>query len=427
MKMPLPHFTADTYTFAWLDDQIDVELDGVREARGGELRAMLTVHSERTGSRELLHQSDFNLNGPRARADVVRALAQRVAITDFDWPVAIEQICFASRKRWQEGEPLIYLPDYQPVIRERFLLSPFQEFSGPTVLFARGGSGKSLFGLALALSIGADVNAVCGLPAEQRRVAYLDWETEPDTHHERLQALCAGANVPFCEAGIWYRRQSASLAESAGHLRRLFVKEKIGMAIIDSLGMARGGEPESADTTIRLFAAARTLGVPILAIDHMTKNGGTDQQSPFGSVYTENAARMTWALEKVEDNGAGLVTIALSNRKTNNGIGLGRRAYDVTFRSSADGRLDSVTYDSRDVRDVAVLRERLSMAQQIVPVLTANGWLTVKRIAELLNEEGIEAKESAITNALARGGRLFLKRDGYAPAMWGVKENASFI
>ena len=53
-----------------------------------------------------------------------------------------------------------------------------------------------------------------------------------------------------------------------------------------------------AETTIRTFNAARSLGIPVLFTDHVTNAEASNGEAkkPFGSAYTWNLARSVWTI-----------------------------------------------------------------------------------------------------------------------------------
>jgi hypothetical protein len=419
VKQPLKRFTPDGYAFRWVDECIDISLEEVHEARGGELRALMTVQAERDGRVQLLFQADFNIASAQSRQTAARSLATRISPEEIDWTGMLEIVCYHAREHWREGDPPVYLPEHQPDRRRRFLVPPFIEYGGPTILFAMGGTGKSLFALALALTVAAGVDIGLGQPQDRLGVAYLDWETDADTHFERLSALCAGRDLPLPEAHLWHYRQTASLAASAPHLRRRFAKDCVGLMVIDSLGAARGGEPESADSTIRLFNAARSIGVPWIGVDHMTKNGGTEQGTPFGSVFTHNLARATWALEVVEPLQAGTQTIALTNRKANNGPLAKRHAFNVDFRSTSDA-LELVRYNPVDAMGIPAMLQKLPIVDQVAALLREWGPLTVAEMCDRGDAMGYGLKPPAVSMALSRNPRRFAVKTQSFPAVWAL-------
>jgi hypothetical protein len=89
--------------------------------------------------------------------------------------------------------------------------------------------------------------------------------------------------------------------------------------IVDSLGAAKAGEPEGAESSIALFTAARSFGVPWIGIDHISKatsNPTSGKGRPYGSTYTHNLARLTWSLEQAEEQEADGFAVVLTNHKT---------------------------------------------------------------------------------------------------------------
>ncbi len=319
----------------------------------------------------------------QARKTLCGALAQRDP--ELDWGAIVEAMCFLARGRYRTGDPAIDMRLMDAAEGPRWLLEPFVERGGPTVLFADGGTGKSLIGLAMAVSI-ASGHPVLGQPiGEPRAVLYLDFETDPHTLEEHYSAILAGAGIT-ARPPLYYRRQIASLAESAATIRREVAKLGIGFVVVDSLGAARGGEPESADTTIRLFNAARSLGVPWLGLDHVTKANGNNATRPFGSAFTHNLARLTWGADKAQDEGASTTTIALKNHKRNNGRLLPGRAYTVAFESSVDDRLRAVRFRVADLASVPEFAGRLPLKRQILHELTG-GPVAIADVAEAIGKD----------------------------------------
>ena len=425
MKAPLRTFLGDTYKFRWADEQVDLLMERLHESKSGDLTAEIEVRCSRDVPNALMHHARLNLISTRSRADVIKALANRVPEHEIDWSAAIEYVCHLAIKQWREGDPIIDLRLVQPREGTRFLLDPYVEHAGATVLFADGGVGKSMFGLSIGAAIASGRQIVGAAPEQPCPVLYLDWESDPETHADRLRAICDGAGIDVSDTPIFYRRQSASLAEAAPHIRRVVAEQLIGFVIVDSLGAARGGEPESADSTIRLFNAARTLGVPWLGIDHVTKNGGDGQPKPFGSVYTHNLARLTWGMEKVEDFGNGHVIVALTNHKTNNGRPLGRRGYDIEFREDANGRPQMVRYQSKDTREIPQLFGRMKQPQQIAEVLRANRKaMFVDDIQRALEADGVVIKAEQIRVLLNQNKGMFVGMAENGKTKWGLLARA---
>lgn len=421
MNPPLPRYSADCYAFWWQDEQVLITLDRLYE-KGADVFAEIEVRCSRDVDNALLHHARMNIVSTQTRASVIKALAARIPESEIDWGAAIEMVCHLGLRQWREGEPVLDLREVAPRAGSRFLLAPYVEYGGPTILFAEGGTGKSLFGLAIAASIASGEPILGIVPSQREGALYLDWESDAETHADRLRAICAGRHLIVQTAPVFYRRQAASLSEAAPHIRRVIAEKQIGFVIIDSMGLARGGEPESAESTLRLFNAARSLGVPWLGIDHVTKNGGTDQTKPFGSIYTVNAARMTWRLDQVEQSGHGHVVLAASNHKANNGTIEKRRGYDVEIRSDSDGRPTMVAYADRDLRDVPGMLPKLGQPQQIAEVLRTNrSAMAVEDIQRSLEAEDITVSRESLRVVLNRYKDRFVPVTDGKATRWGLR------
>ena len=417
---PLARYAPDLYAFWWQASGVQITLDRLHESRDNDLVAQIEVRRGDEHVQNLVHQAKINLNSTRVRAEVVRALDQRFVADDLDWGAHIEQVAFLALKHWREGDPLIDLAELGPSEKPRFLLSPYVEYGGPTVVFAEGGSGKSLFSLAVAFTVATGVPVLGLTPTTSCPVLYLDWESDAATHAARLRSLAAGVNKPVPTGRIFYRQQAASLAESAPHLRRLIAEQQIGFIVVDSLGAARGGEPESADTTLRLFGAARTLGVPWLGVDHVAKALGAKATTPFGSVFTVNQARLTWGMEKVAQTETGESTLVLTNHKANNGGEGKQMAYTVTIRADADEVMAHAHYQKTDVRRIPEMLPRLGLSAQIQSVLT-QGALTVREITLALEADDVTVPEQSVRNTLNRRKDSFVTVIGEDGAQrWGL-------
>lgn len=321
--------------------------------------------------------SRFNLGAARTRTEVANGLARR--LPEFDWSGMVEQLCILTTDRWRQGEPSVDMRSFQPSTDGRWLLEPYVERADATVLFARGGSGKSMFALAVAVSIASGQEIVGRLHGASGPVLYLDWETGSQTFAERIRAICLSSGIPI--PPIHYQHMVASLPEAASTLAREVRRTKAVFAVVDSLGMARGGEPESADLTLRTFKAGRGLGVPWLAVDHVTKAEGKDAQEPFGSAYTRNAARLMWSLTRAQSTG----DIALRLRKANNGPDGLQMAYKVRVSKDSGDSISGIAYESFGL-DQTSFADRVPLRSRIHVGLAAGG-LTREQLADALGED----------------------------------------
>jgi hypothetical protein len=345
---PAVTFTEDFYRLDYRDEECSLLLERIGEKRGagGGIVCELTVESSEITTAGILYSGNWNLLTSH------KALSNDMAArrSDVDWLGVLTQAAGICKKRYREGDPLVDLAAVESSEAVRWVLPGFVEAtSRPTLVAAGGGTGKSTLGLGAGLSVATGVPMLGIAPLYQAPVLYLDWEADPEIHHDRMIALWQGAGrdpVDFPHGLVMYQRMVASMSESATTLRRKMAEMNIGFVVLDSIGMARGGAPEDAESTIKLFSAARTLNVPILAIDHLSKevlSNPAARKGPIGSVYTENNVCRVWIMESV-DSGDGLA-VSLKDVKRNNGKALAPLSYRVHFEDDDDGRPVSIRYE----------------------------------------------------------------------------------
>lgn len=295
---PLIVWGRKTWEFSW-PDSARIGIGRIHEDGKGALSAEVTVDWDGPPApQRVVTPSRINLLAARTVASLAKECAGRVP--DADWHGILLDVVDRVVERWRTGDPLIPLHDVPARETGRWVVEPLLEHSGPTVLFAPGGTGKSLVSLVVALAVttGSDLGLFPSTPSLEGPVAILDWEADAAEQADRMRRLARGFGIK-APRDVWYRRESAPLASSADRIAEQLAQRHVVMAVVDSKGMAAAGAPEAAEETIRLFGAVRSLEVPTLVIDHVTKAGMREdpaKRMAFGSVYTTNAARLTWSL-----------------------------------------------------------------------------------------------------------------------------------
>lgn len=407
MNPPEETFLLDSYRFLWNEEGIDAVLDRLHEEKDG-LKCELTISTSRPPKAGLLREGRFNLSSPTTRSSWVKALHERY--DDPDWYQVMEIICAKSVRRWRQGEPIVDLADVEVPDDLPYLLHPMVIEGAASVMFADGGSGKSLVALACGLSIATGMEIIPGFkPQRAGPVIYWDWEWDDTSHAERLQALCAGAGIDVPRGLIFYQRELTSVIDAAPRMRKRVAETGAVFGIIDSLGFARGGEPNSADLTTRTFGALRTLSIPIMPIDHVAKDA-KDSTHSFGSAYTFNSARMMWRVDSQKEEGADDFYIGLVNTKANRKLQK-PRGLNVRMVTDQDERLLSVVFESTDVRELPGAQRTRPWSDLIADVITANGGVPMAHgdIANCLRAEGIEVADDVIRVTLYSRKKRFIR------------------
>jgi len=327
------------------------------------------------------------------RASLAKSLDSRLP---FDWQGALLQVAHKAVELRRQGEPTVDLRNVLPR-QTRWLLWPYIEYGGPPVPFADGGTGKSVLALMMAYSV-ASGQPLLGKPqGPPQNVLYLDWETDAETHAERLRAMhnayAFGADCPV----IHYKRMSGSLADSVEQIRQEVARLQIALVVVDSLSLAVGGgmSLEDSATATSFFAAARLIEACMLAISHISKataaNAANNYQkaTPFGSAFFRNTARLAWYVESLQEEGANESILRFEHVKSNNGRYQRQHGYRLRFDNvgeEGNEQLAGIRLSPIDLAGVAEFAKKLTWPQRISAVL-AHGALTTSQLAEELGEE----------------------------------------
>jgi hypothetical protein len=410
---PRATFTEDFYRFEYEAEQVTLVLERLAEKRGGGgIGCELEITTGAPNVEGLIYSGNFNLlTSSKALANQCR---DRL---DVDWDGIFTQVAAVSKKRYREGEPVVDLATVEPSAHARWLVKGFvEDTTRPTLIAAGGGTGKSTIGVAVAGTVATGVPMLGIPPSRQCPVLYLDWEADASIHAERLQALWRGAgrSGEFPQGLIYYQRQVASLSESVATIRRRVAEEGIGFAVLDSVGMARGDDPNNAEATIKMFVANRKLGIPVLAIDHVSKEvlASKTRATAIGSVYTENNVCRVWVMKGVEQPGGG-IALSLEDVKRNNTARQKTLAYVMHYLDDGteDQRPVEIRYERKDFRDIPL---------ETMPVNGGQKWRMAKVIEEHLGKpvpdsdiaDALGIDEKQVRALLSRHSDMFVRVEG---------------
>jgi hypothetical protein len=379
----------------WPDSDIRIAFDLIRtDNRSGETSAEVVVTSTRRGESGPLHRARLPLLSTVARASMAKHLGTRTPGQPIDWSGLLESSCNLVLLAHREAAPTILLRDAEEPSGDPFLLAPLILDRHLTIWFGDGGSLKSYLGLAAAISIQAGDDLLGVRPGRKCNVALLDWEFDGWEHKARMCRLLGRTDdLP----PILYRRCEEPLYSQVDSIRKALREHEVGAVVIDSLAFACDGPPEESETARRFMSAVRRLGVPALAIAHVTKGG--DHDRPFGSAFWHNGARLTWFLEKQQEVGDNELVVGLFNKKANTARLHPPLAFKVTFggtRTLIERTSASESFGSK-------VPNRLRIAE----LLKKNGPMDYDQLGSLL-----ELAPDVVRITVSRAPKMFLRLEG---------------
>ena len=384
------------YRMSWPGWNVSAQIDRIKETSDHEVKAEVKLTSARPTSSGHLRSGRLNLTSPASRNSFAKSLMARDS--EVDWDTVLEQLCMAVLEDWRKGTPLIELDGNVDVkAQAKWLIEPIIQLNNPTLMYGPGSTGKSWFAQYIAVLADAGMSHG-GFHVEPARVLILDWETSHQEIGSRVTMIRQGLGLEGA-SHILYRAMTQGLASDIERIREICMEHSIELVIIDSLGSACMGEPESAEVVLRVFGAIRSLGVSSLCIDHSNKEGHL-----FGSVYKFNSARQVFEAKKSQQEDAEKIVFGLFHKKANNSKLLRPLGFELSFDN------DTIVIDRRDVKDTE-LEEHMRVIDRIANTLASNGKLTVSQIAEEIQKE-----ESHVRKELSYGkksGKFVQLQGGY--------------
>ena len=374
--------------------------------------AQASIQVGEANPRKLLPPTRINLmNATRGGGwkSLVQALVDASDAIAWDGVVAVAVA--ASIEQYRNGEREVELTRELDRTGNPFLLEPFVAASGVSVFFGEGGTGKSMLALAMAVVV-ASGNPIFGhVPHQVGPVTYFDYEDDDEVHAERLYAILEGTGTTL-KHPIYHRSLIAKVSQSQASMRRSIIDTESVLAVLDSIGMGRGGNANTSEDTVRMFRALRSLEVPTLAIDHVNKEDKRNKglASPYGSVYTINSARLLWgAVEAGTLSTADQKFLNLTNTKVNRMALHPDMGLKLTYNNKEDTSnrsrwLESIRIEAYDKWWDVQVPDTWDLVVQHLEANPGSGW-TIAEIAL-----AIDMEKAAVEKCLQRNGEL-LDRD----------------
>ncbi len=261
----------------------------------------------------------INILSSPTRARLAKAADEKSP--EAPWRDVLDECCRLVVKTLRAGEPSLVLLPQEPTPEEQCLVPGLIYRNEVNLVFADGGSTKSLFALALAMSgiLRRRLSQAWNVGALSR-VLYLDWESSPVAHAKRLWGLCCSMERPP-DGSILYRRMTRPLTDQLDSIQAECDRMGVDLVICDSLAPASGLEPESGDASIRTLQALRSLNRTSVCLAHMSKSAADGNAEPrvYGSVFNGNLARSTIQIRPDDPGHASRRVVTFIHRKVNDG------------------------------------------------------------------------------------------------------------
>jgi hypothetical protein len=310
------------YRFDWEPEHIRATVSRLDDDRG-ELKCEIQIESTHPDNPGHIKQQRFNCASGRARSELAKILVGRH--NHLDWDAMLEQVASLTTRAHREGNPpeIIRVSQSDAVIQPAFLVRPFVVDKDISMLYARGGKGKSLVSQVIMCYGMLGIDGNLGITVNRSvRIGLLDFESNPTSFRYRTTRLLRGMDLPDLE--LDYLRCHMPLCEDVAKIGDWIANRNIDAIAIDSVGMAAGRSYEMADprSATTMAQAIRQLKTAALLIHHTAK--GNIPGAPttgFGSVYYENEARTVWELiaEDVEevDPDTQQMSVTMRHKKVN--------------------------------------------------------------------------------------------------------------
>lgn len=379
---PLETPTLTGRRYAWQDAGVSITIERVVSARE-KITAEIVVDTDP----DVLPDSPPRVHGPvrcdllstRDRDGLARYLDKRLP---HNWTEILESSFRLAIEAHRTGEPAVRLADPIEDDDGGYAIDRLVVEGDPTMVFARGGSGKSWLALAIAAALDGAPDVLPLRCNSRHRVLYLDWEWRRAPHYRRLAMMVGKDGMDA--SGIIYRRMSGGLTGQVDQIGRMIAEHGITYLVVDSLGMACGNDPEKAEVVLPFLTAVRALGLGSLWVTHLPKGAAPDVDSPFGSTYWRDGARAAWRVDCQSQPDDPVMRLALHQCKLNEGVRSDPIGLSLVF---ADGR---VKIGLLNVATTPVLQDAIPPQRRIMAALTARG---AQSVAELQVLTGLDAKK----------------------------------
>ena len=354
-----------------------------------------------------LNRSRPDLLDNNDKRNLIRDLEEAtIDYPNYSWGSIINDTFDSIIDKNREGHTEILMDNLKKSKGRRFAIRPLWEQNVNTLLWAKGGSSKSYFGVLSCVLVDRGIKTI-GLNAKPGRALYLDWEEEEDIFQHRLYSVQKGLDLENPERSqIIWKKMRGSLPGNIEEISRLVIDYDITFVVLDSLGLAIDGSGIDDQSVKAYFEALKLLKVTTLSIDHANKSGDrTGNYEIFGSSYKYNYARNVYELKRVSEENSNEFEAVFYHRKVNDGKYLSPTGFSVKFEETREWNPDEAEYEM--VLDKVIFNS-LGLADASIEHLKG---LTISALCYELIKKSVEKGTVLTTGDLARD-IGFIKNEG---------------
>jgi len=404
MSKPIITSVLGGYSLEWESEQIKINVSRIRETKISTFAEILITCTAPGLATPHIKQTTFSLTANDARPKLAKELMK---IYKAEWDVILEQLCVKVLAEIRRGEPVVILgQDGTKAEPPEYLIDPYIIKNQPNIFFGEPGSAKTTWGLVMASAITINWKDNQGkliIHSQPERCLWLDYETDQSVINWQLACIRRGNNIEIANE-IYYRRCSTPLADDLEQIKQAIDEYRASCLFIDSLGLACGGDLNSAEPALRFFGAHRQLNITSVILAHTARNTESNNKHIYGSMFFEAQARNIWEIVKSNDDENSIV-IGLYHKKPPPFSKLHQPlGYKFTFDDDSHGTY----FEWHDPKSVDDLLERMGTNTKIIEALKS-GPLTPKE----LEERGIKNPRTPLSRLRKKGIVTLIGKETY--------------
>ena len=307
---------------------------------------------------ETIYRTRLNLISIQSKTKFVNEMTR--LIPPIEWKDVVENITEETLSRYREGNEVMKIGSIQDEGMPSYQAFPIVRSDGVNILFGQGAQGKSYISTFICMLVQSGMDHA-GIVTEQGNVLYLDWEDSWQSVNRRVMALKKGNNDTLHDIDH-VDMSGTTIDTEMSNIIRMVEDRDISLVVIDSFGMAVGGNQNEGDYVKGVMSSLNELKASVLVIDHVSKENG---DTPIGSNYKQTSARNVWKIDKSQNLGANIVEVGLYHTKANNSKLFAPVGLRLEFINDMYDQTDRVLISPIDVENSDALADQLPVAKKI--------------------------------------------------------------